>query len=144
MIEEGKPAPDFELTNDEGVPVKLSDLRGRTVVLYFYPKDDTPGCTKQACSFRDFHGAFEQRGAVVLGISPDGEQSHVMFKQKFSLPFGLLADTDRTVAETYGVLQDGAKFVRSTFIIDAGGNVAKAMYGVDPDRHAEAVLAALE
>ena len=98
MIEEGKPAPAFELASDQGVPVKLSDLRGRTVVLYFYPKDDTPGCTKEACSFRDFHGAFEERGAVVLGISPDGEQSHVLFKEKYSLPFTLLADTDRKVA----------------------------------------------
>jgi peroxiredoxin Q/BCP len=142
-LAEGRKAPPFTLEDAAGARVSLADFKGRDVVVYFYPRDDTPGCTKEACSFRDFHGAFEERGAVVLGISPDGEQSHVMFKEKFSLPFALLADTDRKVAETYGVLQTGAKFVRSTFIIDAEGNVAKAMYGVDPDRHAEEVLAAL-
>ncbi|MDP9283433.1 MAG: peroxiredoxin, partial [Actinomycetota bacterium] len=102
MVEEGKPAPLFELKSDSGDSVKLSDLRGRQVVLYFYPKDDTPGCTTQACGIRDAYGEFERAGAVVLGISPDDERSHVKFKEKFDLPFTLLADDDHRVAETYG------------------------------------------
>src|SRR5205085_2317392 len=92
MVEEGKPAPDFELKTDEGESVRLSDFRGRPVVLYFYPKDDTPGCTKQACGIRDSYGEFERRGAVVLGVSPDKETSHVKFKEKYGLPFTLLTD----------------------------------------------------
>ncbi len=100
MIEEGKPAPDFELTSDSGETVKLSALRGKPVVLYFYPKDDTPGCTAQACGIRDAYGEFEQAGAVVLGVSPDSESSHVKFKEKYGLPFTLLADADHAVAET--------------------------------------------
>ena len=94
MVEEGKPAPDFELESDAGETVKLSDLRGKQVVLYFYPKDDTPGCTTQACGIRDAYGEFERAGAVVLGVSPDDEASHVKFKKKYELPFTLLADTD--------------------------------------------------
>ena len=96
-MEEGKPAPDFELKSDSGETVKLSDLRGKQVVLYFYPKDDTPGCTTQACGIRDAYGEFESEGAVVLGVSPDDESSHVKFKQKYELPFALLADVDHTV-----------------------------------------------
>ena len=103
MIEEGKPAPDFELATDTGERVKLSDFRGQPVVLYFYPKDDTPGCTVEACGFRDAYSEFEQRGAVVLGVSPDDEASHVKFKEKFSLPFTLLADPEHQVADQYGV-----------------------------------------
>ena len=103
MIEEGQPAPDFELTSDSGETVKLSALRGKPVVLYFYPKDDTPGCTAQACGIRDAYGEFEQAGAVVLGVSPDSETSHVKFKEKYGLPFTLLADADHAVAELYGV-----------------------------------------
>ena len=150
MIEEGKPAPDFEVTTDSGKRVKLSDFRGQPVVLYFYPKDDTPGCTKEACGFRDVYSEFQQRGAVVLGISPDDEASHVKFKDKYSLPFTLLADPEHQVAETYGVWGEknfagktywGVK--RSTFVIDADGNVTKALYGVKPDGHAERVLDAL-
>ena len=94
MVEEGKPAPDFELQSDGGETVKLSDLRGKQVVLYFYPKDDTPGCTTQACGIRDAYGEFERAGAVVLGVSPDDEASHVKFKKKYDLPFTLLADVD--------------------------------------------------
>ena len=94
MVEEGKPAPDFELESDTGETVKLSDLRGKPVVLYFYPKDDTPGCTTQACGIRDAYGEFEREGAVVLGVSPDDESSHVKFKDKYDLPFTLLADPD--------------------------------------------------
>ena len=150
MVEEGKPAPDFELTSDTGKQVKLSDFRGRPVVLYFYPKDDTPGCTKQACGIRDEYGEFEKRGAVVLGVSPDTEESHVKFRDKYKLPFTLLADTDHEVAETYGAWGErkfaGKSYMginRSTFVIDAEGNVAKTMRGVKPDTHAEKVLAAL-
>jgi thioredoxin-dependent peroxiredoxin len=150
MVEEGKPAPDFELTSDVGERVKLSDLRGKPVVLYFYPKDDTPGCTTQACGIRDVYSDFRQRGAVVLGVSPDDEASHVKFKQKYSLPFTLLADPEHQVAVKYGVWKErnlyGKKSMgieRSTFVIDADGNVSKAMRRVKPDTHAADVLAAL-
>jgi peroxiredoxin Q/BCP len=150
MVEEGKLAPDFELATDAGEKVKLSDYRGQPVVLYFYPKDDTPGCTTQACGIRDAHGEFEQRGAVVLGVSPDDEGSHVKFKNKYSLPFTLLADPEHKVAEDYGVWVEknsyGQKRMgieRSTFLIDSEGNVAKVMRRVKPDTHADDVLAAL-
>lgn len=150
MVEEGKTAPDFELTSDAGERVKLSDLRGKPVVLYFYPKDDTPGCTKQACGIRDAYAEFQQRGAVVLGVSPDSEASHLKFRNKYSLPFTLLADLDHDVAEDYGVWVEknayGQKKMgveRSTFIIDSEGNVAKVMRRVKPDTHADDVLAAL-
>jgi thioredoxin-dependent peroxiredoxin len=150
MVEEGKPAPDFELTSDSGEHVKLSDYRGKTVVLYFYPKDDTPGCTTQACGIRDVYADFRGRGAVVLGVSPDDEASHVKFREKYSLPFTLLADPGHEVAEEYGVWKErnmyGKKSMgieRSTFVIDADGNVAKAMRRVKPETHAADVLAAL-
>jgi peroxiredoxin Q/BCP len=151
MVEEGKPAPDFELTSDSGEDVKLSDFRGKPVVLYFYPKDDTPGCTTQACGIRDVYADFRERGAVVLGVSPDDEASHVKFKEKYSLPFTLLADPGHEVAEQYGVWKErnmyGKKSMgieRSTFVIDADGNIAKAMRRVKPDTHAADVLAALD
>jgi thioredoxin-dependent peroxiredoxin len=150
VVEEGKPAPDFELTSDAGETVKLSSLRGRQVVIYFYPKDDTPGCTTQACGIRDAYGEFERAGAVVLGISPDDERSHVKFRNKYDLPFTLLADTDHAVAERYGVWAEkkfmGKNYmgvVRSTFVIDADGLVKKVMHKVKPATHADAVLAAL-
>ena len=150
MVEEGKPAPDFELTSDGGERVKLSDLRGKPVVLYFYPKDDTPGCTTQACGIRDVYADFRGRGAVVLGVSPDDEASHVKFKEKYALPFTLLADPEHEVADDYGVWKErnmyGKKSMgieRSTFVIDADGNVAKAMRRVKPETHAADVLAAL-
>ena len=150
MVEEGKPAPDFELPSDNGETVKLSDLRGKPVVLYFYPKDDTPGCTTQACGIRDAWGEFERAGAVVLGVSPDDERSHVKFKEKYDLPFTLLADTDHAIAEKYGVWKEksfaGKKYMgveRSTFVIDADGNVAREMRNVKADTHADDVLAAL-
>jgi len=150
MVEEGKEAPDFELASDTGERVRLSDLRGRPVVLYFYPKDDTPGCTTQACSFRDAYGKFEERGAVVLGVSPDTEASHASFKAKHGLPFTLLADPEHEVAERYGVWVEKTAYGktsmginRSTFVIDEDGNVANAMLGVKPDGHADLVLSAL-
>lgn len=150
MIEEGKPAPDFELASDTGEQVKLSSLRGQPVILYFYPKDDTPGCTAQACGIRDVYGDFRRRGAVVLGVSPDDEASHVKFKQKYSLPFTLLADPSHEVAERYGAWKErnlyGKKSMgieRSTFVIGADGNVVKAMRRVKPETHAADVLAAL-
>src|SRR5438477_8310613 len=150
MVEEGKPAPDFELTSDAGERVRLSSLRGKPVVLYFYPKDDTPGCTTQACGIRDVYSEFSDRGAVVLGLSPDDEASHVRFKEKYSLPFTLLADPEHEVAEEYGVWKErnlyGKKSMgieRSTFVIDADGNVAKVMRRVKRDSHAADVLATL-
>ncbi len=150
MVEEGKPAPDFELATDSGDTVKLSDLRGKPVVLYFYPKDDTPGCTRQACDIRDGWAAFQRAGAVVLGVSPDKEASHAKFKAKYDLPFTLLADTDHTVSEAYGVWGEksfaGRKYMgveRSTFVIGADGDVVKVMRKVDPKTHADDVLAVL-
>jgi len=150
VIEEGQPAPDFELPTDDGETVSLSSLRGKPVVLYFYPKDDTPGCTAQACGIRDVYGEFEQAGAVVLGVSPDDERSHVKFKEKYDLPFALLADTDHSVAEQYGVWGEkkymGRTYIgvkRSTFVIDEAGNVKKVMLDVKPATHADDVLAAL-
>ena len=150
MVEEGQPAPDFELTSDTGEVVRLSDLRGRPVVLYFYPRDETPGCTRQACGFRDAYAAFEERGAAILGVSPDDEASHARFRARHDLPFTLLADPDRKVAEAYGVWREKTLYgkkrlgiVRSTFVIGPDGAVVRAMRGVKPDGHAERVLAAL-
>ena len=149
-VAEGTAAPDFTLTSDTGAPVTLSDLRGKPVVLYFYPKDDTPGCTAQACGIRDAYGEFEQAGAVVLGVSPDDEESHAKFKSKYELPFTLLADTDHEVAERYGVWGEktymGRTYMginRSTFVIDGDGIVTKVFPQVKPATHADDVLAAL-
>ena len=150
MVTEGQPAPAFTLTSDAGEEISLESLRGRSVVLYFYPRDDTPGCTAQACAIRDAWSEFEKAGAVVLGVSPDGEASHAKFKSKYDLPFTLLADTDHKLAETYGVWVEkqynGKKYMgveRSTFVIDADGNVAKALLRVKPMEHADQVLDAL-
>jgi peroxiredoxin Q/BCP len=146
----GAAAPAFDLPGADGERVSLASLRGRPVVLFFYPKDDTPGCTKEACGFRDAYDRFVERGAVVLGVSPDDERSHAKFANKHSLPYTLLADVDHAVAEAYGVWREksmyGRTFMgihRSTFVIDAEGRVARAMYGVRPDGHAEQVLDAL-
>lgn len=144
MIEEGKPAPDFQLTSDSGESVKLSDLRGRPVVLYFYPKSDTPGCTAQACGIRDVYGELEQRGVAVLGVSADKVEAQAKFRSKNDLPFTILADPDHDAGKAYGVEKpDSPYFERSTFIIDADGNVAKIMRRVDPREHAGQVLEAL-
>src|SRR5438045_6071603 len=150
VVEEGSPAPDFELQSDSGETVKLSDLKGKPVVLYFYPKDDTPGCTTEACEFRDAYDVFRERGAEVLGVSPDDVASHEKFKSKYELPFTLLADPDHAVAEKYGVWGErkfaGRTYLginRSTFIIDADGNVARAMLGIKPAGHAASVLDSL-
>ena len=150
MVDAGDLAPDFTLESDAGETVKLSSLRGKPVVLYFYPKDDTPGCTTQACGIRDAYQAFRDKGAVVLGVSPDTETSHVKFKEKYGLPFTLLADTDHHVAEDYGVWVEKKNYgktymgiERSTFVIDADGTVARVMRRVKPDTHAADVLAAL-
>ncbi len=150
MIQEGTPAPDFELASDDGERVRLSSLRGKPVVLYFYPKDDTPGCTTQACGIRDVYGELRARGAVVLGISPDDEASHERFKTKYQLPFTLLADPQHEVAERYGVWVEKTNYgktymgvERSTFVIDAEGDVAQVMRRVKPDTHAAQVLEAL-
>lgn len=150
MVEEGRPAPSFTLPSDTGEEISLESLRGRPVVLYFYPRDDTPGCTRQACGIRDAWGEFEKRGAVVLGVSPDSPRKHTKFREKYRLPFTLLADEDHAVAEAYGVWVQksllGKKYMgieRSTFVIDADGDVAKVMRRVKPDTHAADVLAAL-
>jgi thioredoxin-dependent peroxiredoxin len=150
MVEEGKPAPDFQLETDSGETVGLKDFRGKPVILYFYPKDDTPGCTAQACGIRDDYGRFEDAGAVVLGVSPDTVKSHVKFKKKHDLPFTLLADPGHEVADEYGVWVE-KKYMgktywgvqRSTFIIDKDGKVEKVMHKVKPDTHADEVLDAL-
>lgn len=149
-IEEGETAPDFSLPADDGREVRLSDLRGKPVVLYFYPKDDTPGCTKEACAFRDRSGDLQARGAVVLGVSPDDVESHGKFRDKYSLNFPLLADTGHQVAERYGAWRErsmyGRKYMgiqRSTFLIDGGGKVRKVWQKVDVDGHDQEVLDAL-
>jgi peroxiredoxin Q/BCP len=150
LVEEGAPAPDFELTSDEGGTVTLSALRGKPVVLYFYPKDDTPGCTTEACEFRDAYDRFREQGVEILGVSPDTEASHRKFKTKYELPFTLLADPDHQAAQAYGVWKEKRNYgktymgvERSTFIIDAEGKVAKAMRGIRPAGHAAQVLETL-
>jgi len=149
-IEEGAAAPDFTLTSDKGQAVRLSELRGKPVVLYFYPKDDTPGCTKEACAFRDRSADLKKAGAVVLGVSPDDVESHGQFRDKYSLNFPLLADTDHKIADAYGAWREknmyGKKSMgiqRSTFLIDAAGKVRKVWKKVSVDGHDEEVLKAL-
>ena len=150
QINVGDAAPDFETVDDQNNRVKLSDLRGKRVVLYFYPKDDTAGCTRQACGFRDAYGNVEEKNSVVLGVSPDGVESHQAFKSKNSLPFPLLVDEDHAIAESYNVWvereRDGNKFMgiaRSSFVIDEDGKVVDAQYNVTPEDSVETALAAL-
>ena len=149
-IEVGSKAIDFTLPTHNGTKLKLSSLKGTPVVLYFYPKDDTPGCTKEACGFRDAKATLSKHKAVVLGVSPDAPESHETFRLKYNLPFTLLADVDHKVAEKYGAWREknmyGKKsmgIARSTFIIDAAGTVAKVFKAVKADGHADQVLEAL-
>ena len=147
---EGAKAPVFTAVAHDGSHVKLSAFKGRPVVLYFYPKDDTPGCTIEACGFRDTHAQFGRHRAVVLGVSPDSPRSHVKFREKFGLPFTLLADEDHALAEKYGAWREksmyGKSFMgiaRSTFVIDGAGRIARAFTTVKPAGHEQEVLAAL-
>ena len=149
MIKEGTTAPAFKTTNANGETVSLKDLRGQKVVLYFYPKDDTPGCTREACSFRDAWKKFKQQGIAVLGVSPDSEASHKKFETKYKLPFTLLADKDHAIADAYGVWGE-KKFMgrtymgvlRTTFLIDEKGKIKKVFEKVKPEDHASEVLEA--
>lgn len=151
MVKEGEAAPDFEALDAEGNTVKLSDLRGQKVALYFYPKDDTPGCTKEACSLRDGHSELTSRGIKVIGVSTDDEKSHRKFAEKYSLPFTLLADTDHKVADAYEVYGEkqfmGKTYMgvsRKTFLIDEQGRVRKIFDKVNVEEHADEVLRAFE
>jgi peroxiredoxin Q/BCP len=151
MVSEGKSAPAFSLETHTGEKLSLKDLKGRPVVLYFYPKDDTPGCTVEACEFRDAFPRFKGTKAVILGISPDSVKSHQKFKTKFDLPFTLLADPEHAVAEKYGVWQKKSMYGRSymgiartTFVIDRDGKVAKIFERVKPKGHAEEVEQAID
>jgi len=150
-LEPGKKAPAFTLTADDGTKVRLADLAGSPVVLYFYPKDDTPGCTKEACAFRDRQKEMKKLGAVVIGVSPDDVESHVKFRDKFKLNFPLLADTGHKVAEKYGAWREknmyGKKKMgiqRSTYLIDAQGKIAKVWKAVKVDGHDEKVIEAIK
>jgi peroxiredoxin Q/BCP len=150
MVKEGKKAPDFTLPSSQGGEVSLKSLRGKPVVLYFYPKDDTPGCTREACAFRDSQAALKKRGAVVLGLSGDSLASHEKFKAKYKLNFPLLADTDKAIAKKYGAWGEKTMYgkkvigmIRSTFVIDTQGVVRKVFPRVRVDGHAEQVLQAL-
>ena len=149
-IQSGIPAPDFELPDETGTLRKLSDFRGKPVVLYFYPKDDTPGCTTEACNFRDDYSAYEKAGVTILGVSPDSVKSHVKFKEKFGLPFPLLADKDHKICELYGVWalkkMMGREYMgvfRTTFLIDAEGKIEQVYEQVKPAEHSAELLAKL-
>lgn len=148
---EGDKAPAFAATGTDGRTVKLADFKGKPVVLYFYPKDDTPGCTKEACGFRDEFKAIQETGAVLLGVSPDSVTSHQKFTAKFKLPFPLLADEDKAIANAYGVWGEktfmGRTYMgvhRVTFLIDGNGRLKQIWPKVSPDKHAKEVLAALK
>lgn len=143
----GDPAPDFTSIDQHGQPVKLSDYRGKKVVIYFYPKDDTPGCTAQACSLRDNHDALRTAGYEVLGVSIDDQKSHQKFATKYDLPFTLVADTDKAIVDAYGVWQEKSMYgrsymgtVRTTFVIDENGIITEIIGKVDTKKHAEQIL----
>ncbi|MEW6028269.1 MAG: thioredoxin-dependent thiol peroxidase [Chloroflexota bacterium] len=149
-ISVGSPAPDFELMDDVNVLRRLSDFRGKFVVLYFYPKDDTPGCTKEACNFRDDYSAYEKAGVTILGVSPDSPRSHAAFKTKFHLPFPLLADDGHKVCDLYGVWgpkkfmgREYEGVLRTTFLIDPQGSIARVFEKVRPAEHSAEILAFL-
>lgn len=150
-IESGIPAPDFELQDDSGQVRKLSDFRGKPVILYFYPKDDTPGCTTEACNFRDDYSAYEEANVVILGVSPDSVESHVKFKKKFNLPFPLLADVDHKVSEIYAVWalkkfmgKEYMGVIRTTYLIDGEGQITHVFENVKPADHSAELLAILK
>lgn len=151
MLKEGDNAPDFTVKDQNGEEVKLADLRGQKVALYFYPKDDTPGCTKEACSFRDNYSILLEKGIKVLGVSPDSEKSHQKFISKYELPFTLLADTDHAIADAYESYGE-KKFMgktyngvfRKTFLIDEDGKIKKIFDKVNVEAHADQVLEAFE
>jgi len=150
VLKEGDQAPDFSVPTNGGGQVSLSDLRGKNVVLYFYPKDDTPGCTKEACAFRDEFASFKKKGAVVLGVSIDSPKAHDKFVEKYKLPFPLLSDADKKIVEAYGVWGEksfmGRKYMgtyRVTFLIGPDGLIKRIWPEVKPDKHAAEVLAAL-
>jgi peroxiredoxin Q/BCP len=147
MLSEGDKAPDFDLTDDEGQRVRLADLKGKTVVLYFYPKDDTPGCTTEACNFRDQYKDYSKKKAVILGVSADDVKSHEKFKKKYNLPFHLLADPEKKAIEAYGVWKEksmyGRKYMgieRTTFIVSPEGKIKKVFPKVSVTGHADAVF----
>ena len=149
-IPAGIPAPDFELFDDTNTPRRLSNYRGKNVVLYFYPKDDTPGCTKEACNFRDDYSAYENAGVVILGVSPDSVASHVKFKKKCQLQFPLLADEGHKVCDLYGVWgpkkymgREYEGVLRTTFLIDENGNIARVYENVRPAEHSAEILSVL-
>lgn len=149
-LPDGIPAPDFELLDDTDTPRKLSDFRGQSVVLYFYPADDTPGCTKEACNFRDDYSAYEDAGIVILGVSPDNVKSHAKFKKKFQLPFPLLADEGHKVCDLYQVWgpkkfmgREYEGVLRTTYLIDGDGIIVRVFEQVRPAEHSTEVLSAL-
>jgi thioredoxin-dependent peroxiredoxin len=150
MLKEGTKAPGFSLFNDRGDEITLAQFLGKKIVLYFYPKDDTPGCTTEACALRDVYGDIIGKGAVVLGVSADTVVSHESFKKKYNLPFHLLADPEKSVINAYGAFGEKESFgkkvmgiIRSTYIIDEKGTIAKVFPNVKPDRHATEILAVL-
>jgi peroxiredoxin Q/BCP len=150
-ISAGVQAPDFSLLDDSNLSRKLSDFRGQPVVLYFYPKDDTPGCTTEACAFRDDYSAYKKANLAVLGVSPDSPRSHAKFKEKYSLPFPLLADDGHKVCDSYGVWGPKKSYgheyegvLRTTFLIDSKGQIAKVFENVKPSEHSAEVLDALK
>jgi thioredoxin-dependent peroxiredoxin len=150
-ISAGIPAPDFQLLDDTGTQRRLSDFRGRTVILYFYPEDDTPGCTKEACNFRDDYSAYQKAGITILGVSPDSVASHVKFKAKFQLPFPLLADEGHKVCDAYGVWgpkkfmgKEYEGVLRTTFLIDGGGRISQVFENVRPAEHSAQLLEAVK
>jgi peroxiredoxin Q/BCP len=150
VLSKGSPAPDFTLSDETGATKRLSDFKGRPVVLYFYPKDDTPGCTTEACNFRDDYSAYVDADVVILGISPDTPSSHAKFKEKYSIPFPLLADVGHKICDQYGVWgpknfmgREYEGVLRTTFLVDANGRIAKVIENVKPAEHSTEVLAAL-
>jgi len=151
VVEAGQPAPDFTLSDQHGQSVTLSQFRGKPVVLYFYPKDDTPGCTKEACAFRDARATYEDAGAKVIGVSPDDPASHLKFAEKYQLPFTLVADPEKRACQDYGVWKEknmyGKKSMgveRTTFVIDGAGTVRKVFPRVKVDGHSEQILETLK